>query len=581
MAEESKGAVECDWGCPIGQCTCDSSESVVQWLPRQPSLQRCLSFDGSYKVMPLEEVQTSIDTTVDLLAEFLFVSKDEALSLLLFYQGKEQKLKNDWFEKQTTIRANARITARKGDVGKSNGSKTHKCTIPFCDVECDESNASRLPCGHWVCNEEFVSYLESAIVNDGKGALFLKCPSFGCDRKGCKHQAQDNCACREAIPSSFFTKFVEDKVLLQKYHSWLYEAFVLGEEAFSFCPAPSCNYVCEYRMTVDSAFDKDVQCKCGHSYCFFCHGVGHFPAPCDLSKKFLALLSADDESSTLIYATTKMCPNKNCGVRISKGADCNHVTCSQCTHQFCWLCLGTWSSHGAGSGGFYVCKKYNEAVAVGNVSVEEKKRQELSNRKQKFLYFGVHFANHKKEREICMKKLTEMRANCDLSVKAQYAIDALTTCVASRTMLQWSVCLAYFLKQGIRKGLFEQQQETLVNITSGLQDSLMKTTADELVDGGRDGEIKKKIIQGSELVKTLMTGTTKAIFENGLWTFLLEEHDSDDKSWGCMMCTTAHGPEGGKFAADMKTEYCKSCFSCRMHSTQRCKACKPLDRDHW
>jgi ariadne-1 len=34
-----------------------------------------------------------------------------------------------------------------------------------------------------------------------------------------------------------------------------------------------------------------------------------------------------------------------------------HMTCSQCRHEFCWLCLGTWSEHGERTGGFYNCNK--------------------------------------------------------------------------------------------------------------------------------------------------------------------------------------------------------------------------------
>ena len=33
-------------------------------------------------------------------------------------------------------------------------------------------------------------------------------------------------------------------------------------------------------------------------------------------------------------------------------------TCSQCRHEFCWLCQGAWSDHGERTGGFYACNRW-------------------------------------------------------------------------------------------------------------------------------------------------------------------------------------------------------------------------------
>jgi len=48
---------------------------------------------------------------------------------------------------------------------------------------------------------------------------------------------------------------------------------------------------------------------------------------------------------------------------------CNHFTCS-CRHQFCWLCLRDWKTHGNHTGGLYDCN-----VFASNVSRSESRRR--------------------------------------------------------------------------------------------------------------------------------------------------------------------------------------------------------------
>jgi ariadne-1 len=121
----------------------------------------------------------------------------------------------------------------------------------------------------------------------------------------------------------------------------------------------------------------DVVCRCGFRMCFSCKGPGHHPAPwfvsafvfvcplagvpdcvlvtsscvqhSDLMRKWLIKEQSDDANEIWLKARTKECPK--CNVRIEKNKACNHMTCSNCNHQFCWLCKGSWDTHGTNTGG--------------------------------------------------------------------------------------------------------------------------------------------------------------------------------------------------------------------------------------
>ncbi len=53
---------------------------------------------------------------------------------------------------------------------------------------------------------------------------------------------------------------------------------------------------------------------------------------------FLCDVILDEKTELMIQNSSKKCPNVNCGVFIHKTDGCNHITCSLCHTEFCYLC---------------------------------------------------------------------------------------------------------------------------------------------------------------------------------------------------------------------------------------------------
>lgn len=55
------------------------------------------------------------------------------------------------------------------------------------------------------------------------------------------------------------------------------------------------------------------------------------------------------------YLCFQDCPK--CQICIEKNGGCNHMQCGACRHDFCWVCLGDWKTHGSE---YYECSRYKE-----------------------------------------------------------------------------------------------------------------------------------------------------------------------------------------------------------------------------
>ena len=74
----------------------------------------------------------------------------------------------------------------------------------------------------------------------------------------------------------------------------------------------------------------------------------------------------------------QVCPK--CQICIEKNGGCNHMQCYGCKHDFCWMCLGDWKTHGSE---YYRCSRYEENPNVANESSHARAKEAL----KKYLHY--------------------------------------------------------------------------------------------------------------------------------------------------------------------------------------------------
>ena len=427
--------------------------------------------------------------------------------------------------------------------------------------------------------------------------------------------------------------------LVERLESWVVDLYVDKTPGITWCPRPGCGPAkaaaaaaalisgADPMAAADAAapgadmggpdsgafaiVDKSdgllgilpVKCKCAHEFCFKCLQGPHVPAPCDIVAAWNARTNTDT-SDLWILAQTKECPK--CRVRIEKNRACNHMTCLNCRHQFCWLCLANWSEHNSSTGGSFTCLRYQQAVSKDGVSAAEKAQIELQQTLQKHSYYLARVQQHQQGAAFAVKLKadleaqlhrvtghvatrvlaqiapaavlpkggssaaaaaglsTEAEAPAALATRFQFALDALDKVITARTVLRWSYVTAFYLKTNDTKRLFEMQQELLVNTVEQLQETL----EDVLTDMVAVYRQKKAITDAVAGVESMRKFLTQHISSGDLENSLLYKEDAGTSTQTWMCRCGAESKEG--------VNVCVKCTACRRHGEPECKICQNM-----
>ncbi|KAG9390523.1 IBR domain [Carpediemonas membranifera] len=228
----------------------------------------------------------------------------------------------------------------------------HEVVEQRCPVCWDDDPASllTLPCGHVVCKDCLRGYVKShTSTREYRG---LQCPF------NVRTADDKEAPCPAYLPPSTVQNNLTPE-LREQYELLLINDIVIKCKLVHQCPAADCTFL----STTKSLMHTDVQCVCGYMYCTACKSQAHMPCSCTQVAEWERL--NNDEQPTIIWMEehSKKCPK--CQTRTEKNHGCNHMTCRQCKHEYCWICMGAWESHRD----YYHCSRpaaKEEPVAKGN-----------------------------------------------------------------------------------------------------------------------------------------------------------------------------------------------------------------------
>jgi hypothetical protein len=182
------------------------------------------------------------------------------------------------------------------------------CSVCFEEMEKGEMKFNHLPCGHLCCTQCWLNYLK-ALISEAK-VEEIKCV---------EHK------CTTIISESFIISHIQnDTKLVEKYYKFKKRAEIINDPNKKMCPKADCDSFLQ-----KSEQSKYVKCENGHEYCFNCLNPPHGNIECE---KYMEEEFMDWKKDKRV----KKCPR--CKIFTEKNEGCNHMTCTSCKYQWCWLC---------------------------------------------------------------------------------------------------------------------------------------------------------------------------------------------------------------------------------------------------
>ncbi|KFK38983.1 hypothetical protein AALP_AA3G184900 [Arabis alpina] len=442
----------------------------------------------NYIVLKEEDVRKHQKDDIIRVSTVLSVTEVEASVLLLHYHWNVSKIDDEWFADEERVRITVGILKNPVVVVTN----PYRCGICFDPKDMMVS----VSCGHLFCSTCWNLYIRISI-NDGPRCLMLKCPELSCSA---------------AVGLDMVEKLVseEDK---KKFYKYFVRSYVEDKKKkMKWCPAPGCEHAVDFDAGSGS---YDVSCLCSHRFCWNCTEEAHRPVDCDTVARWMLKNSAEAENTDWLLANTKPCPK--CNRAIEKNQGCMHMTCSPpCGHQFCWICLKAWTSHG--TRGYFACNRYEEVKKDVKFNEAERKREMAKQLLDRYTHYyerwlSNHLARQKAMADLKKLQLDNLKKLSDILFTSETQLEFITEAwlqiIECRRVLEWTYAYGYYLPDQGKQVFFEYLQG---EADSGLE--RLHVCAEKELNVFYDGKVPSEDFKHFQTKLTDLTIITKTYFAN-------------------------------------------------------------------
>ncbi|CAH0550555.1 unnamed protein product, partial [Brassicogethes aeneus] len=212
-------------------------------------------------------------------------------------------------------------------------------------------------------------------------------------------------------------------------------------------------------------------------------------------EELKASCSGSEDAANCLWLVTNSKPCPNCKSPIQKNEGCNHMKCSKCKFDFCWVCQESWKRHSSATGGYFRCNRFEavqkadekQGTMVNDAVDRNSQLQEMS----KFLHFYTRYKNHENSQKLEEPLLTSVRqkmevlASClgfkknkdaeNVDKSTKFIEDGVRELLKARRVLCGSYVYGYYLEDdGSNKTIFEFMQNELEEVTEKLSEMVAR-----------------------------------------------------------------------------------------------------------
>jgi len=397
-----------------------------------------------------------MDELIMEVAEVLGVPSSAATVLMRDHRWAKERLFSSFFDNPDKVQKKCGVASRcscQGDRKLPPRSGKVTCNICFDDI--DPKEMIQMPCGHEFCETCWYGFLYTSLEK-GPACVLETCPQQGCT---------------EVITEEVVARAAPDQ--LPKFQSYQLRSFVDTYSLTRWCPGPGCESIALAPQNKELDDIPVTKCDtCSTEFCIKCGDEPHAPITCKSLARWAEKCRNESETANWILANTKPCPK--CNTRIEKNQGCNHMTCCKCRYEFCWICMGNWADHGANTGGYYKCNKF-DPQNDGDQSDAAKAKRELD----RYLHYYKRYHAHSQACDFARKSVKETEArmvllqeqNTDSTwTDVEFLKTANEQLVVCRRVLKYTYAFAFYLADVQKRERFEYHQEMLERFTENLSE---------------------------------------------------------------------------------------------------------------